>query len=158
MKRQQRKIFLTTLKNVKMLDGYSSNISRCIDDQNSSIFGLKSYDCHTLLQHLLLIVIHNILPNQVTVVLVEFCLFFKELCCKRLNISDIDKLQNWIVLTLYHLEILLSPSFFTVMIHLTCHLVEEVKLGGPMHYRWMYPIERQIHFVMLNLFFKVYIN
>ena len=142
MKRQQRKIFLTTLKNVKMPDGYSSNISRCIDDQNSRIFGLKSHDCHILMQHLLTIAICNILPDQVTIVFVEFCSFFKELCCKRLNVSNLDKLQNQIVLTICHLEILLPPSFFTVVIHLTCHLVEEVKLEGSVHYRWMYPIER----------------
>jgi hypothetical protein len=28
------------------------------------------------------------------------------------------------------------------MVHLVVHLVEEAKLGGPIHYRWMYPIER----------------
>jgi len=59
-----------------------------------------------------------------------------------LNISDLDKFQNRIVLTLCHLEILLPPSFITMMVNLTCHLVEEVKLGGPVYYRWMYPIER----------------
>ncbi|CAI8610058.1 unnamed protein product [Vicia faba] len=30
------------------------------------------------------------------------------------------------------------------MIHLVVHLVEEVKLGGPVHYRWMYPVERYL--------------
>jgi len=59
-----------------------------------------------------------------------------------LNILELNKLQHRIVLTLCHLEILLPPSFFTVMVHLTCHLVEEVKLGGLVYYRWMYPIER----------------
>ncbi|XP_020890992.1 uncharacterized protein LOC110230972 isoform X2 [Arabidopsis lyrata subsp. lyrata] len=34
------------------------------------------------------------------------------------------------------------PSFFTIMVHLTIHLTEEVKLGGPVQFRWMYPIER----------------
>ncbi|XP_061359254.1 uncharacterized protein LOC133303366 [Gastrolobium bilobum] len=144
---EQRKIFLTTLKNTKMPDGYSSNISRCIDDKNSKISGLKSHDCHIILQHLLPIAIRNVLPDAVTTVLVELSAFFKELCFKRLNISDLDKLQHRIVLTLCHLEILLPPSFFTVMVHLTCHLVQEVKLGGPVYYRWMYPIERALgHF------------
>ncbi|XP_020960860.1 uncharacterized protein LOC110263615 [Arachis ipaensis] len=39
---------------------------------------------------------------------------------------------------------LFPPSFFTVMVHLTVHLVEEAKLGGPVHYRYMYPIEREL--------------
>ncbi|XP_061363146.1 uncharacterized protein LOC133306783 [Gastrolobium bilobum] len=147
MTREQRKIFLTTLKNVKMPDGYSSNISRCIDDKNGKIFGLKSHDCHIIIQHLLPIAIRYVLPDAVTAVLVELSAFFKELCFKRLNVSDLDKLQHRIVLTLCHLEILLPPSFFTVMVHLTCHLVQEVKLGGPVYYRWMYPIERVLgHF------------
>ncbi|KAK7262930.1 hypothetical protein RJT34_30511 [Clitoria ternatea] len=30
------------------------------------------------------------------------------------------------------------------MVHLVVHLVEEAKLGGPVHYRWMYPIERYL--------------
>ncbi|KAK7311167.1 hypothetical protein RJT34_09123 [Clitoria ternatea] len=30
------------------------------------------------------------------------------------------------------------------MVHLVVHLAEEAKLGGPVHYRWMYPIERYL--------------
>ncbi|CAM8936832.1 unnamed protein product [Rhodiola kirilowii] len=31
------------------------------------------------------------------------------------------------------------------MVHLPIHLVDEVLLGGPVHYRWMYPFERFIY-------------
>jgi len=44
--------------------------------------------------------------------------------------------------TLCHLEMLFPPNVFTIMTHLTCHLVGKAKIGGPSHYRWMYPIER----------------
>ncbi|XP_060171510.1 uncharacterized protein LOC132602749 [Lycium barbarum] len=40
-KRDTNKLFLTTLKNVVVPDGYSSNISRCIDLVQRKIFGLK---------------------------------------------------------------------------------------------------------------------
>ncbi|CAN6455265.1 unnamed protein product [Victoria cruziana] len=30
------------------------------------------------------------------------------------------------------------------MVHLTIHLAEEALLGGPVQYRWMYPIERYL--------------
>ncbi|KAL4337201.1 hypothetical protein AHAS_Ahas12G0086500 [Arachis hypogaea] len=30
------------------------------------------------------------------------------------------------------------------MVHLMVHLVDEVTFGGPVHYRWMYPIERYL--------------
>lgn len=94
------------------------------------------------MQQLLPIAIRNVLPNQVVATLVEFSSFFRQLCMKILTISDLEKLQNRIVETLSHLEILFPPSFFTVMIHLTVHLVDEVKQGGPVHYRWMYFVER----------------
>ena len=41
-------LFLKTLKNVSVPDGYSSNISRCIDVNQKKIFGLKSHDCHII--------------------------------------------------------------------------------------------------------------
>ncbi|XP_060186727.1 uncharacterized protein LOC132616141 isoform X3 [Lycium barbarum] len=34
-------------------DGYSSNISRCVDVNQRRLFGLKSHDCHILMQQLL---------------------------------------------------------------------------------------------------------
>ncbi|XP_066381574.1 uncharacterized protein [Miscanthus floridulus] len=37
-------------------------------------------------------------------------------------------------------------------LHLMVHLVEEVRLGGPVHYRWMYPMER--FFVRLKALVK----
>ena len=45
-------------------------------------------------------------------------------------------------MTLCELERIFPPSFFTVMVHLVMHLTSEVKVAGPVHYRWMYPIER----------------
>ena len=132
--------FFNTLKNIKVPYGYSSNISRCFDQKKIS--ALKSHDCHILMEQLLPLAVRNVWPDNVTAVVVELCSFFRQLCGKSLNISELDKLQQRIVVTLCHLEMIFPPSFFTVMVHLTCHLVAEAKLGGPVHYRWMYPIER----------------
>ena len=44
--------------------------------------------------------------------------------------------------TLCELEKIFPPSFFMVMVHVVMHLAREAKLGGPVHYCWMYPIER----------------
>lgn len=41
MSNSKKDIFLRTLKNVPMPDGYSSNISRCIDLKNRKFFGMK---------------------------------------------------------------------------------------------------------------------
>ena len=41
--------FCKFFKEVKVLDGYASNISRCIQVNERNIFGLKSHDCHFLM-------------------------------------------------------------------------------------------------------------
>ncbi|XP_025661460.1 uncharacterized protein [Arachis hypogaea] len=142
--RDTKKLFLSALKNVVLPDGYSSNISRYVDEGQKKIFGLKSHDCHILLEELLPIAVRHLLPDHVTAVLAEFGSFFKILCGKSLSNSELDKLQQRIVVVLCQLEMLFPPSFFTVMVHLTVHLVDEAKLGGPVHYQYMYPIEREL--------------
>jgi len=39
------------------------------------------------------------------------------------------------------------PAFFDVMVHLSIHLPNEARIAGPVQYRWMYPIERYLHFL-----------
>jgi len=48
-----RDIFLKTLKNMTVPDGYFSNISRCIDVKQRKLGGLKSRDSHVLMEQLL---------------------------------------------------------------------------------------------------------
>ncbi|CAA7044989.1 unnamed protein product [Microthlaspi erraticum] len=134
--------FLNILKNVKLPDGYSSNISACVDLNQRKMVGLKSHDCHILMGQLLSIAIRNVLPQEVAFVVMELCHFFREICSRVIDISYMEKLQEHIALTLCHLEMVFPPSFLTVMVHLTIHLTEEVKLGGPVQYRWMYPVEK----------------
>ncbi|XP_060208827.1 uncharacterized protein LOC132636136 isoform X2 [Lycium barbarum] len=123
-------------------DGYSSNISRCVDVKQRRLSGLKIHDFHILMQQLLPIALRNALHGLVSAVIADLSSFFRQLCSKVLNPMDLDNLQNQIILTLCHLEMIFPPSFFTVMVHLVVHLVDEVRRGGPVHYRWMYPIER----------------
>jgi hypothetical protein len=37
------------------------------------------------------------------------------------------------------------PSFLDIMMHFPVHLAVEAKLGGPVCYRWMYPVEGYLH-------------
>ena len=94
------------------------------------------------MEQLLPIALRNALPGVVSAVLADLCSFFRQICNKVLNPDELITLQGQIVHTLCHLEMIFPPSFFTVMVHLGVHLVDEVKYGGPVHYRWMYPIER----------------
>ncbi|KAJ0554458.1 putative Transposase-associated domain-containing protein [Helianthus annuus] len=64
------------------------------------------------------------------------------ICSKEIKVEELDKLQEELCVTLCLLEKYFPPSFFDIMIHLTVHLTREVKLCGPICFRWMYPFER----------------
>ncbi|XP_025675671.1 uncharacterized protein [Arachis hypogaea] len=144
MSKSQKDTFLKTLQKVVFPDGYVSNVTRCVDLRQRKLAGLKSHDCHILMEHLLPILVKNALPAPVDSVIADLSSFFRALCGKAINPLQLDELQNHVVHTLCCMEMIFPPSFFTVMVHLIVHLVEEVKLGGPVHYRWMYPIERYL--------------
>ncbi|XP_057746393.1 uncharacterized protein LOC130965647 [Arachis stenosperma] len=144
MSNPQKDVFLKTLQNVIFPDGYSSNIARCVDIRQRKLYGLKSHDCHILIEQLLPILVKNALPSPVSNVIANLSSFFRELCGKAINPMQLGALQNHVVQTLCQMEMIFPPSFFTVMVHLTVHFVDELKLGGPVQYRWMYPIEKYL--------------
>ena len=82
------------------------------------------------------------LPSHVTRSLIKLACFFREICSKTLTVLDIATIEIDIVVTFCELENRFPPSFFIVMVHLVMHLANEAKIGGPVQYRWMYPIER----------------
>ena len=135
--------FLQVLKDVRVPDGYASNISRHVHLKQHKISGLKSHDDHILMQQLLLIALCGSLPSQVTRPLINLSCYFCEIYSKTLTVPDLENLEKDIAVTLCELEKIFSPSFFTVMVHLVMHLAREAKPGEPIHYCWMYPIERQ---------------
>ncbi|XP_028062626.1 uncharacterized protein LOC114265957 [Camellia sinensis] len=117
------------------------NISNCVNAQAGKLSGLKSHDSHVLIQRLLPIGMRGYLNKEIGTTLFELGNFFKQLCSKTLRRSDLHKLDEQIVLILCKLEMLFPPAFFDVMVHLAIHLPREAMLGGPVQYRWMYPIE-----------------
>ncbi|KAH1107258.1 hypothetical protein J1N35_011026 [Gossypium stocksii] len=74
--------------------------------------------------------------------IIELSNIMKAICGKVLIVKELEKVQDRAVLTLYNLEKIFPPSFFTIIMHLLIHLPHEAKLGRPIFYRWMYPIER----------------
>lgn len=145
MSREQKAILCSIIKKLMTPDGYASNISRCVNMKDCIISGLKSHDCHVLIEDILPIALRSCYPSkEVMTIVIELADFFKKLCSKVISIPELDELQKKIVLTLCDMEKTFLPSFFTIMVHLMVHLVDEVKLGGPVHYRWMYPLERQV--------------
>uniref|UniRef100_A0A0A9FUY2 DUF4218 domain-containing protein n=1 Tax=Arundo donax TaxID=35708 RepID=A0A0A9FUY2_ARUDO len=132
------------LEGVRMPDGYASNIKRCVDVKACKVSGLKTHDYHVILQKLLPLVIRHILPEDVAKPLTELTRFFNAICSKELVESDIEKLSSSIGETLCRFEMIFPPAFFDIMMHLPVHLAEEARLGGPVCYRWMYPVERYL--------------
>ncbi|KAL4347510.1 hypothetical protein GQ457_17G000020 [Hibiscus cannabinus] len=142
MTTSEKNSFLKVLKEMKTPDEYSSNVSRCVHLKQRKLLGLKSYDCHLLMQEFLPIAIRGTLPEKVCIVLIALCNFFKDLCSKVLEESEVERLELKAALILCDLEKIFPPSFFTIMMHLLIHLANEAKIGGPVSYRWMYPVER----------------
>ncbi|KAL0561283.1 hypothetical protein IC582_001705 [Cucumis melo] len=113
LSREEKYRFCKTFSEIKVPEGYSSNIRSLISLDDLKLNGLKLHNYHLLMQQLLPIGVRSILPK------------------------NLDALQEDIVMTLCNLEKYFLPSFFTIMVH----LVREVKFGGPVYLRWMYPFE-----------------
>ncbi|KAL0546957.1 hypothetical protein IC582_016876 [Cucumis melo] len=142
LSREEKYRFCKTLAETKVPEGYSSNIRSLVYLNDLKLNGLKSHDCHVLMQQLLPIAIRSILPKNVRYTISKLCFFFNVICAKSFSVSELDALQKDIVMTLCNLEKYFPPFFFTIMVHLVFHLVREVKLCGPVYLRWMYPFER----------------
>ncbi|XP_043694245.1 uncharacterized protein LOC122644951 [Telopea speciosissima] len=142
MSKVEKEQFCKALEGLKVPDGYSGNISRYVKVTERDISGMKSHDCHVLMQQLLPLAIRVHPMNNVKLVLLSVCGFFRCLCAKIATKDDLNQLKANIVETLCNLERIFPPTFFDVMVHLLVHLPREVLLGGPVHYRWMYPFER----------------
>ena len=66
--------------------------------------GLKSHDCHILMQQLLPIAIRGILPKNVRQTIMCLCAFFSSICNKVIDPLKLDELQAEIVIVLCQLE------------------------------------------------------
>ncbi|GJZ26862.1 hypothetical protein Tco_0571115 [Tanacetum coccineum] len=110
-----RKKFCQFIKGVKLPDGFGSYFKHKSPILDTNITGLKSHDCHIMMQRLLPYDFRQYLPRDSKV---------------------IDILCN--------LELIYPPAFFDIMIHLVIHLPLEAIFGGPISPRWMYPFERYL--------------
>jgi hypothetical protein len=138
----ERRQVASFLSNLCVPDGYSSNISRCVNPEDGKIMGMKSHDCHVFMQDLLLPAFRGVLDEKVLEPLAELNIYFKQLCSKTLVVDNLEKMEKSIAITLCKLERVFIPAFFDVMVHLAVHLATEAKLAGPAPYRWMYKPKR----------------
>ena len=139
---EQKKRVCEFLKDVRMPEGFCSNIAGCVNVAEKKISGLKSHDCHILLQYLLPLATRSLLSDDVYETVVKLSNFFRLLCQKKLDRETLADLHEDIILILCKLETIFPHAFFDIMVHLPVHLALEAVLGGPVQYRWMYPVEQ----------------
>ncbi|KAG6383034.1 hypothetical protein SASPL_157230 [Salvia splendens] len=149
--KESMNLLLKWLNILKFSDGYVSNLSRCIDMKKHKLYGMKSHDCHVFMQRLLPIGLRELLPHTVWEPLTELSNFFRDLTATVIREVDMTKYSESIVVTLCKLEMIFLPSFFDSMEHLLVHLAYEALIAGPMHFRWMYPFERYMRKLKLNV-------
>jgi hypothetical protein len=123
LKPEDMKKFLQFVSNVKFPDGYASNISRFVNMEGGvSMHGLKTHDCHIMLQHILLAGLRGLVHKDVYEVIAELGTFFRQLCSKTLKVDALHQMKEDIVLILCKLEKIYPLAFFDVMVHLAVHL------------------------------------
>ncbi|XP_057248995.1 uncharacterized protein LOC130590530 [Beta vulgaris subsp. vulgaris] len=91
LSRKEKIQFCECLAGVKVPQGYSSNFSSLVSMQNLKLMGLKSHDCHVLMQQLLPVAIRGILPKNVRVVITRLCSFLMQSTAKSLI------LKTWMI-------------------------------------------------------------
>ena len=128
---EEKTLFCKVFHDLKAPDGYALNISRKVKLRERKFTGLKSHDCHMIMQQLLPIALRRSTDPKVTKNLIEICDYFNDICCKEIDVKHMENLEKEIVVTLCKLEKLFPSSFFTIMVHLVVHLATEVKIAGP---------------------------
>ena len=146
--KDEARIVCGWIKELRMPDGYSSNLSRCANVQNGIIQGLKSHDCHVFMETFIPLAF-SCLPQHVLHPLIEISNFFKNLCCTTLEENCLRKMDENIPIILCKLERIFPPAFFDSMEHLPIHLAYEAWLGGPVQHRYLLLRPWQVYRIVL---------
>lgn len=140
--KEQKRVICGWIQELRFLDGYASNLGRCVDMNELKMIGMKSHDCHVFMQRLIPIAFRELLPSFVWNPLTELSLLFRMICSTAVDTDKIIELEEKVAVILCNLEKIFPPAFFDSMEHLIVHLPYEVRIGGHVQYRWMYPFER----------------
>ena len=138
MTKDEAKIVCRWIKELRMPDGYSSNLARCDDIKKGSIHSVKSHDCHVFMETLLPIAFSS-LPMHVLNPLIEISHFFKDLCSTTLK-EDSYENRRKIFLSLFanwkeyfHQDSLLQWSISLFIFHMKHGLADQYNIGGCIH-------------------------
>ncbi|XP_022893856.1 uncharacterized protein LOC111408317 [Olea europaea var. sylvestris] len=142
LSKAEKQMFCKRLATLRLPNSYGSNMANCISVEECKIVRLKSHYCHLLMQQLLSVALRGLLPKGPRNFIFKLCSFFNEICQGVIDRNKVEILEEDVSETLCMLERYFPPSFFNIMVHLKIHIGREVRLCGPVQYRWMYPFER----------------
>jgi hypothetical protein len=74
----------------------------------------------------------------------ELSYFYRQICAKQVSKLLMQKLEKEITFLICKMEKIFLPGWFNAMQHLLVHLTWEAKVGGPMHFKWMYSQESEL--------------
>ncbi|KAI5325261.1 hypothetical protein L3X38_034335 [Prunus dulcis] len=97
LSRAEKREVCNSFYGMKVPEGYSSNIKNLVSLQDSRLLGLKSHDCHTLMQQLLPVAIRSVLEKPARYAITRLCFFFNAICAKTVDVSKLDKLEEDVV-------------------------------------------------------------
>jgi hypothetical protein len=85
LSKEQKKAFCDFLQEVMFPNGFASNISRCLNADGTKVQGLKTHDCHILLQRILLAAMRGFLGKDIYEAIAKLGTFFRQLCSRTLE-------------------------------------------------------------------------
>ena len=144
LKPDERKEIFKWLKNLKFPDRYAANLKRAVNLKTGKLIGLKSHDYHIIMERLMPVMFRGYFKDELWSIFAELSYFYREVCAKTVSKRLMQKFEKEIPILICKFEKVFPPGFFNVMQHLIVHLPWEALVGGPVQFRWMYPIERAL--------------
>src|SRR6266542_48463 len=138
---EEKRAMCKCLCGVRVPTGYSSNIKNLVSMKDLKLVSMTSHDCHVMMTQMLPIAIRCIKPDYVKLAVTRLCHFFNAIAHKVIDPAELSALNIEIAETLCLLEMVFPLSLFDMMVHLLGHLVDEIKILGPVFLHQMYPFE-----------------
>jgi hypothetical protein len=135
--------FLKVLTGWRVPGGFSSSWGKCVTAKKK-LAGLKSHDYHQLMQQILPLALSGLMSEGARLTIAMVSSIWRRICSKVWDPSTFQTLKDDVAVALCLMEMHFPPSFFDPRTHLMVHIVDELDLCGPVHDRWMYPIERNL--------------
>jgi len=107
----QTKLVCQWIKELRIPDGYSSNLARCANVDKGTMHGMKNHDFHVFMECLLHIAFILLLPHVLNP-LIKISYFFKDLCSITLMEDHLSRMKQNFSFILCKSERIFLPHWF----------------------------------------------